>query len=405
MDRIIIQDSFQEVIEDVYNGVNDSDSFWVSRIVPGVETSQEFRINVNDESNQFHGDNGVQFNQISPDKYELKVDQDNEYLLQTPFSRFSKNLLDITAVALSPDGKLVAIGHSNGRLKVMDTWTEKVVLSIEQAHFADITSLKFFSSGKVICSGSIDMQIKLWSVEKGTNPRSMVGHTLAVTQLILLGSTGRNFLSSSTDGSVRLWECGSGSNIHTFRRVVDMNDEALSMSITKRETSTTTTTTTTNSSKELQFETKGYYVYVGYSSGNIQQYDVDDLLQTKVKFPSINGSSVTSLDVITLEEDLVIAGYLDGILRIWRDNKVWFELRVDGEDQEITKIHSSLCQSTNSLKVLVCHGDLIKLNINLQLGELIGVEYLVGMEQIKDIDLKSKVLMAGGHEGVIKYIN
>ena len=53
----------------------------------------------------------------------------------------------------------------------------------------DVETCRFFPSGVVILTGGSDMRLKIWSAEKGTCPRTLVGHTGGQ----ISGSGGSNF--------------------------------------------------------------------------------------------------------------------------------------------------------------------------------------------------------------------
>ena len=52
---------------------------------------------------------------------------------------------------------------------------------------------RFFPSGQVVLSGSMDMQVKIWSALDGQCPMTLRGHTQRITDLAIV-SRGRNVL-------------------------------------------------------------------------------------------------------------------------------------------------------------------------------------------------------------------
>ena len=62
----------------------------------------------------------------------------------------------------------------------------------------------------MVLTASSDLSVRIFGAADGINPRTLKGHTRAVTALAIIG-VGRQVLSGSKDGSVRLWDVSSGS--------------------------------------------------------------------------------------------------------------------------------------------------------------------------------------------------
>ena len=82
-------------------------------------------------------------------------------------------------------------------------------------HRADITSVRFFPSGEVVLSTSLDTTARIYSALDGANPRTLTGHTRAVYASALLGR-GREVLTGSLDATVRLWDVGAARTTATL---------------------------------------------------------------------------------------------------------------------------------------------------------------------------------------------
>lgn len=72
------------------------------------------------------------------------------------------------AVALSPDGKLVAIASNLGRLTVWDA-REGVRTATLPRHPAQITALAFGADGRSLASADLDGVVRLWKASPGNN--------------------------------------------------------------------------------------------------------------------------------------------------------------------------------------------------------------------------------------------
>jgi len=167
----------------------------------------------------------------------------------------------VTAIALSADGQMAAIGTADNSIALVNPTTGKVTRSL-RGHAASITGLVFSPDGKTLFSGSLDKTIRSWTVASGapsgqiTTPtainaltrnqkgdqvvsahtdkiirvwavaslsskkpikpvRELKGHSKSMTSLAR-AITQNRFVSGSEDGTVRLWDAGSGRLLRTF---------------------------------------------------------------------------------------------------------------------------------------------------------------------------------------------
>lgn len=128
-----------------------------------------------------------------------------------------------TVMDLSPvaDGtQRYAVGGAGGALYA-GAWSDDAPLGEREqiacaGHASDITSVRFFPSGQVILSTSLDMRARVFSALDGSCPRVLEGHTRAVQDCAILGR-GREVATGSSDGTVRLWDVGQNTTVATWR--------------------------------------------------------------------------------------------------------------------------------------------------------------------------------------------
>jgi WD40 repeat protein len=122
----------------------------------------------------------------------------------------------ITSIAISDDGKLLAVGYRNGPL-----WVSKMTMSADvnrrnhTGHKDKIMAVAFSGDGMFIVSGSADCTAKVWSAKTGVELSTMSGHTKSVTSVALSGD-GKLVVSGSADCTVRLWEAKTSTELCVY---------------------------------------------------------------------------------------------------------------------------------------------------------------------------------------------
>ena len=392
-------DFYQELsVEEQHQGITPESSFYINvDITP--ESIKEYRIqrqeNNNNENKHVQykvidndGDNlnGIsqenQFRKVSERTYEATLDNER-YQFQTPIEDLTNsiNCLDIdwSTITRFPDGYI--LGDQKGSIHIYDShWLSKKVF--ENAHKGEITSLQCFPSGSVLLSASNDMQIKLWSLLDGSNPRTFIGHTAAITDTVLLGR-GRNFVSSGHDGTIRLWECGSGRNIHKLTRKEEPYDSINSIILFDSETQG-------NKEKdkqgledhELEFETEGKQIAAAHESGVITFHDLytkHELLQLPNEFMSSCNIVVNNLDISSY---YLCAGYENGTIAQWdirSPNKSLSHIKLEGTLNPINTMTWSASSSSYSNNKSVLY---ISSGIDTSLRILLNTEGVLPTESV-----------------------
>ncbi|KAJ9481513.1 hypothetical protein VN97_g11965 [Penicillium thymicola] len=80
----------------------------------------------------------------------------------------------VTSVAFSPDGKLVAFGSTDQRVKVWNTTTGAIHKTLE-GHSRWVTSVAFSPDSKFVASGSRDTTVNVWNIPTGDIHRKLDG--------------------------------------------------------------------------------------------------------------------------------------------------------------------------------------------------------------------------------------
>jgi WD40 repeat protein/serine/threonine protein kinase len=113
------------------------------------------------------------------------------------------------AIAVSPDGRLVAAGSEDPAIRVWNTDDpgEPLVL---RGHSGEVGCLAFSPDGRKILSGSQDRTVRVWNVDGLGAPLVLRGHS-GVVLGVRFSPDGRRILSTSSDATARVWNVdGSG---------------------------------------------------------------------------------------------------------------------------------------------------------------------------------------------------
>lgn len=124
------------------------------------------------------------------------------YRFQDPTVDESVDLY-IRSVCFSPDGKLLATGAEDHKVRVWDI-EKREIRHVFAGHEQDIYSLAYASSGKFIVSGSGDRKVKLWDMEAAQCSKEFVIDD-GVTA-VALSPDDRFVAVGSLDKSVRVWD-------------------------------------------------------------------------------------------------------------------------------------------------------------------------------------------------------
>jgi eukaryotic-like serine/threonine-protein kinase len=110
----------------------------------------------------------------------------------------------VTAVAFSPDDRLIASGSADKKVKLWDAATGKEVRTLD-GHTAHVTSLAFSPDGRRLVSAGADRTVRLWDTVTGKQLHCFEGHQGTVTS-VAFSPDGRHVASGSEDKTVRVWD-------------------------------------------------------------------------------------------------------------------------------------------------------------------------------------------------------
>lgn len=125
----------------------------------------------------------------------------------------------ISGLTFSPDNYSIFSSSDDGTVKEWDLTTFKLVMTLSVQSWAT-SALAISHDGWVIASGGTDGVIHLWDLETRDSIAALTQHTDQITAL-LLSPDDRLLVSSSYDKTIRLWDFKTDDLVATLKGHVD----------------------------------------------------------------------------------------------------------------------------------------------------------------------------------------
>ncbi|KAJ1450075.1 quinon protein alcohol dehydrogenase-like superfamily [Pelagophyceae sp. CCMP2097] len=122
---------------------------------------------------------------------------------------------EIDAIALNSTGEWIAMASKRfGQLVVWEWQSETFVLK-QQGHDHEATCVAWSADGRLVASGATDAKVKLWSESTGLCFATFQDHTAPVTAVVFGGDN--VLFSASLDGTVQCYDVQRYRNFRTLR--------------------------------------------------------------------------------------------------------------------------------------------------------------------------------------------
>lgn len=121
-----------------------------------------------------------------------------------PLQSFEGHLDAAYALAVSPDGKMIATGAYDQKIRLWDVATGKEI-ALLKGHNGVVNGLSFRPDGKVLASASADRTVKLWSIPGGQRLDTLSQPTKEQTSVVFTAD-GKQLFSAGGDNRIRLWQ-------------------------------------------------------------------------------------------------------------------------------------------------------------------------------------------------------
>ena len=120
----------------------------------------------------------------------------------------------VSAVALSPDGAVVAASLRGGAVDLWDRASGRQLQALASGD-AGVQGLAFSPDSKMLLTGGGNNAARLWNVPDGQLVRTITGHTAPI-QGVAFSPDGTRILTGSEDKTARLWDTLTGRPVFTF---------------------------------------------------------------------------------------------------------------------------------------------------------------------------------------------
>jgi WD40 repeat protein len=113
---------------------------------------------------------------------------------------------DVAAVAISSDGRKVAVGMSSGPICLYDV-SQRRRVATAAGHSRRVRWLDFSPDAETLASGSDDGHLRLWDPEMGYERLALP--TRQPVDIVVFAADGNQFAAGCRDGSIHIWRAKS----------------------------------------------------------------------------------------------------------------------------------------------------------------------------------------------------
>jgi len=127
-----------------------------------------------------------------------------DVMKQQPIAHLAGHTSEVTSLAFSPDGKILASGSYDNTIILWDVETRRPIGQLLTGQYSSVNSVSFSPDGNILASGTYD-NIILWDVEtRQPIGQPLIGNAVYVVSVVFLPDS--NLLASGDGSSIFLWD-------------------------------------------------------------------------------------------------------------------------------------------------------------------------------------------------------
>jgi serine/threonine protein kinase len=127
--------------------------------------------------------------------------------LHGDFSNLDSHNGFVYTIQFSPDGKILASGGADRKIKLWNTDTGKIIYTLD-GHQDVVTAIQFMPNGKILASGGTDRTIRFWDLEHKQLLKTIEAHEQKIHALAI-SQDGKIIISGSSDRTVQIRQLGT----------------------------------------------------------------------------------------------------------------------------------------------------------------------------------------------------
>ncbi|MDG2013602.1 MAG: protein kinase, partial [Pirellulaceae bacterium] len=124
---------------------------------------------------------------------------------------------ELTSITFSPNGKTLAVAGYLGKLALWDIQSQKEI-HVFKGHSSQVFDVGFSPDGRHIASASADMTVRIWDVQTSKQIGVLSGHRNMVYS-VSYSPDGKQIASAGQDGTVKVWNSATRDLDRTFSDV------------------------------------------------------------------------------------------------------------------------------------------------------------------------------------------
>ena len=148
------------------------------------------------------------------DNYLPLLSPNKNYSWQLSYPLENQIHSSVNSVALSHDGKILASGEDNKRIKLWNLSSQQLIANFP-GHTQAITAVIFNNNDTILATASDDQTINLWDVNTLAKIHTFSGHAHAVKSLAF-HPQGQILASGSWDKTIKIWDINTGLALDTL---------------------------------------------------------------------------------------------------------------------------------------------------------------------------------------------